>query len=829
MRSTPHNTTHARCPIAKDWTMSLTGLALLCLASFPQDASQAPPPRRVVPFTQVRVEDDFWTPRLRTNREVTIPFALDKCEETGRIANFAVAGKLEAGGFRGRYYDDSDVYKVLEGASYALAEERDPALERRVDDVIAKIAAAQEEDGYLYTIRTIGDPSVDYGGKEARWSNVAHGHELYNLGHLYEAAVAHHLATGKRTLLDVAVKSAELVCRVFGPGEGQRFDAPGHQEIEIGLVRLSRVTGERKYLEQAKFFLEARGRADKRKVFGSYSQDHIPVLEQREAVGHAVRAGYMFAGMADVAVASGDARYLDAARRIWNDTLERKTYLTGSVGSRRGGEAFGDGYELPDASAYNETCAAIAQAFLHQRMFLLGEGARAVDALERVIHNGFLAGISLSGDRFFYPNPLACDGHTKFNQGVLGRSPWFACSCCPVNIVRFLPRLPEWIYALEGEDTLYVNLYVGNRAHCEVARTEVALRLQSSMPWEGRATLAIDPQEERRFTVALRVPGYVRGHAFPSALHRELDPVPQAFLVRLGGQTLSVPIDGDGYVRVRRSWKAGDVLELAWPLTIRRMVADERVDAMRGRIALERGPLVYCAEGCDHEGSVSDLVLRDEVFLHVTRHPRFLGEHAIVAIEGRVARVSRGDDGNLREREASLFAIPYYAWAHREVGTMQVFLARTPEVADVPPPPTIASRATPSASHTNGSDTVEALNDQRDPSSSGDHSIPRHTFWPHLGTSEWLQYTFDEARRVSEVEVYWFDDTGRGQCRVPAAWALFARVDGTWQPVETRDPYGVEPDRYHRVRFAPVVADALRIEVQLRDGVSGGVLEWRVR
>ncbi|NOR14277.1 MAG: glycoside hydrolase family 127 protein, partial [Candidatus Aminicenantes bacterium] len=416
-------------------------------------------PVQPVPFTQVQLSDQFWLPRMETNRKVTIPYAFEQCEETGRVKNFELAAGIGEGSFCTVYpFDDSDVYKIMEGASYSLQIYPDPELDKYLDDMITKIAAAQEEDGYLYTARTIESEEPVRWTEGPRWDNLYMGHERYNMGHLYEAAVAHYLATGKRSLLDIALKNADLIDSVFGPGK--KRGAPGHQVIEMGLAKLYRVTGEQKYLDLAKFFLDERGDDEFRKLYGTYSQDHKPVIEQSEAVGHAVRATYMYAGMADVAALTGDADYIAAIDRIWNDVVTGKLYLTGGIGATSSGEAFGGPYNLPNASAYAETCAAIGNAFWNHRQFLLHGDAKYIDVLERVIYNGLISGVALSGDLFFYSNPLASDGQHE-------RSPWFDCACCPSNISRFMPSVPGYVYAQRDND-LYVNLFVQSQVQVDL-------------------------------------------------------------------------------------------------------------------------------------------------------------------------------------------------------------------------------------------------------------------------------------------------------------------------------------------------------------------------
>lgn len=778
-----------------------------------------------VPFTEVQVADGFWKPRLETNRNVTVWVDFRKCEETGRIENFEKAGGLKKGGFRGIFFNDSDVFKIIEGASYSLALCPDPKLDAYLDGLIAKIAAAQEEDGYLYTARTINDPNYDYPGREARWSHLASGHELYNVGHMYEAAVAHHRATGKRTLLDVAVKNADLVCTVFGLNQGRRIDVPGHEEIEIGLVKLYRLTGDEKYLQQAKFFIDMRGRADKRNTYGPYCQDHKPIVEQAEAVGHAVRAGYLYAGVADVAALTSDAAYLEAVDRIWSDIVSKKMHLTGGIGATRLGEAFGGDYDLPNESAYLETCAAIAHALFNHRMFLLHGDAKYIDLLERIIYNGFLAGISLSGDRFFYPNPLSWDGRSKFNQGTMGRATWFGCSCCPVNVVRFIPSIPGYIYAVR-DDAVYVNLYIGGTGKVALDKSRVKLKQETRYPWDGRVQIEVDVPAPTPFALHLRIPGWARGRPVPGDLYRYADPAAEPVSLRVNGKETALTLDR-GYAVLQRSWRSGDKIELDLPMPIRRVLAHHRVEADQGRAAIERGPIVYCIEGADHDGRVRHLLLPDEAKLASEFRADLLG--GVTVLRGQAQGAFRIEDGSIAENPVDLTMIPYYAWCHREPREMTVWLPRTIEKAFVAPLPTIASVSRAIASHTHSNDTVDALHDRIEPKNSIDHDIPRFTWWDHKGTTEWVQYEFAKPTEVSIVEIYWFDDSGRGQCRVPESWRMLYREAGQWLPLKTSDSYGVEKDRYNRVTFLPVMAESLRIEVELQDGYSGGILEWKVQ
>lgn len=621
-----------------------------------------------VPFTAVEIRSNFWSPRLETNRTVTIPYDFTKCEETGRITNFdKAAGRME-GDHEGIFYNDSDVYKIVEGAAYSLNLHPDPVLDRYLDDLIAKIAAAQEPDGYLYTARTIAerngtvDKLPDEREGKSRWSNLRVSHELYNVGHLYEAAVAHYHSTGKRTLLDVALRNADLIDRVFGPGK--RHDVPGHQEIEMGLVKLYQVTGERRYLRLAKFFLDERGHAHGRALYANhdnpgYMQDHLPVVEQTEAVGHAVRAAYMYCGMADVAALTDTAAYITAIDAIWKNVVRRKLYITGGIGARHRGEAFGEDYELPNATAYAETCAAIANAMWNQRMFLLHGDAKYLDVLERTIYNGFLSGVALTGDLFFYVNPLAFDGEFEFNRHSKTREPWFDCSCCPSNVVRFLPSLPGYAYATQG-DNIYVNLYLGSHAALDTPQGQVQIEQATAYPWEGEISLTLTLEQPLEFTLYLRIPGWARNEPLPSDLYTYIDEYKAPATITVDDQPLEYELQR-GFACLHRVWENGATVRLHLPMPARRVLGHPNLADTAGRVAIERGPLVYCAEWVDNSGELDEQVIPDAVaFEPVWREDILAG---LVALQA-----------DLGDRK--LVLIPYHLWSHRGVGEMAVWLPR---------------------------------------------------------------------------------------------------------------------------------------------------------
>lgn len=626
-----------------------------------------------VPFTNVHFTDNFWAPRIETIRSVTIPFAFKKCEDTHRIDNFAVAGGLMEGKFNSPYpFDDSDVYKIMEGASYILAVQDDPALDHYIDSLITLIGAAQEPDGYLYTTRTIGGETVHPWAGSKRWENERdNSHELYNVGHMYEAAVAHYQATGKRNFLDIAIKSADLLCEVFGPGEGQITVAPGHQEVEIGLVKLYRATGDKRYLDLSQFFLESRGKyegydrtSEDRYRSGAYWQDHKPVVEQDEAVGHAVRAAYMYSAMSDIAALKGDNRFVEAVGKLWDNVVGKKMYITGGIGSTRHGEAFGKNYELPNATAYCETCASIANCMWNLRMFMLHGDAKYIDVLERSLYNGVLSGISLDGKKFFYPNVLECDGNGS------DRSEWFDCSCCPSNLARFIPSVPGYVYAVSDKG-IYVNLYASNNADVTLPDgSNVKLGQSTGYPWDGKIHMTITPDSEKEFAVMMRIPGWAGDSPVPSDLYAYTGQSAVKPSVSVNG----TPVDYElvkGYAVIKNKWKAGDVIDLDLPMEARTVKANPNVEANVNHLAIERGPIVYCAEGIDNKGEVLNYLSNPGAGFSIVSDTIFGGANIL---KGTLERIIVKSDDEIETKADSIALIPYYGRSHRGASEMIVWM-----------------------------------------------------------------------------------------------------------------------------------------------------------
>ena len=614
-----------------------------------------------VPFTSVKVTDNFWGQRLQASREVTIPLAFSKCEETGRYENFVKAAHpSDTYKVEGFSFDDTDVYKTIEGASYSLQTYPDKKLQKYIDSVLVIVAGAQEPDGYLYTARTMNPKHPhNWAGKE-RWVAVENlSHEFYNLGHMIEGAVAHYQATGKRNFLNIAIKYADCVCREIGNGPQQKKYVPGHQIAEMALVKLYMVTGDKKYLDQAKFFLDTRGYTSRK---DAYSQAHKPVVEQDEAVGHAVRAVYMYSGMADVAAITGDSSYIKAIDKIWDNIVSKKIYITGGIGARHAGEAFGNNYELPNLSAYCETCAAIGNVYMNYRLFLLHGDAKYFDVLERTLYNGLISGVSLDGGSFFYPNPLS-------SNGKYSRKPWFGCACCPSNVSRFIPSLPGYVYAVKN-DQVYVNLYLSNKAELKVDKKKILLEQETGYPWNGDIRLKIT-QGNQDFTMKLRIPGWVRGNVLPGDLYSYADNQKPAYQISVNGQTVESDVN-DGYLSIARKWKKGDVVEVHFDMIPRIVKANPKVEADHGRVAVERGPIVYCAEWPDNRFNVHSILLNQHPQFKVTDKPELL--YGIRQITTDAQALSYDKAGKLVTKDVELTLIPYYAWAHRGEGDMEVWL-----------------------------------------------------------------------------------------------------------------------------------------------------------
>lgn len=638
-----------------------------------------------VPFTSVHITDNFWLPRLKTNHTVTIPASFERCEKTGRIKNFEMAA-AKSGKFCTIFpFDDTDIYKTIEGASYSLSIFPDKKLELYIDSLIDKVAKAQEPDGYLYTARTI-DPlhPHDWSGTN-RWEKERDmSHELYNSGHLYEAAAAHFIATGKRNLFSIALKNADLVCAVFG--KDKLHVAPGHQVVEMGLVKLYRLTGKKEYLETAKFFIEERGHykgynPKDRDVFknGSYWQDNIPVADQREAMGHAVRAGYLYAAVADVAALTGDRAFLNAIDSIWENLVSKKLYVQGGAGAIPFGERYGENYELPNGTAYNETCAAIANVYWNQRMFQLHGESKYVDVLEKILYNGLISGVGLDGKSFFYTNAMQVKNYFHHHSLEEQRSGWFDCSCCPTNVTRLLPSVPGYMYAQKDND-VFINLFINSNASLKIGEALVDIEQQNNYPWEGDLKFIVSPKKKAlTFALKVRIPGWAVNEAIPSGLYSFVSSPNKAIVITVNGQPATYTTE-KGYAILNRSWKKNDVVEMKLPMEVQRVKSHDKLADNKGKVALQRGPLIYCTEWADNNGLTSNIILPSTASFTASFNPSLLNGVMLLTSEAKAIVVSEDEVKTITQ---PFTAIPYYAWANRGKGEMTVWIPENIQYADI--------------------------------------------------------------------------------------------------------------------------------------------------
>nr|WP_319511160.1 glycoside hydrolase family 127 protein [uncultured Draconibacterium sp.] len=615
-----------------------------------------------VSFSDVQVNDIFWLPKIETNRKATIPASFQKCEETGRLENFLIAGGKMEGTVRGDMpFDDTDVYKIIEGASYSMTTIPDPKLDAYVDSLIDIIGIGQAEDGYLTTWKII-DPThspAEWCPPGERWEGLAWSHELYNAGHMYEAAAAHYHATGKTNFLDIATKNADLLVSVFGADKNPQV--PGHQIVETGLIKLYQITDKKEYLDLAKHFLDFRGDSTKRELWGPYNQDHIPVVEQDEAVGHAVRAAYMYAGMTDIAALYKDAAYENAVDQLWDNVVNKKIYITGGIGSKHEGEAFGENYELPNLTAYNETCAAIANVYWNYRMFLLHGDSKYIDVLERSLYNGVISGVALDGTNFFYPNPLSCDMHYHFNSGgSLTREPWFDCSCCPSNMCRFMPSVPGYIYAQKDND-IYVNLFVQSSTSVKMADAGVKIDQETKYPWDGKVKISVSPETVSQFAVRVRIPGWAQNQPLPGDLYSYANAPTAKPVILVNGESVSYETE-QGYAVLDREWKSGDEVELSLPMPVRTVKASELVKDDQGKVAIERGPIVYCVEEKDNP-EIGSIQVSEETQFESNYNADLLAGVEVIKASGKT-------------KKETFTAIPYYVWNNRGANKMDVWLSK---------------------------------------------------------------------------------------------------------------------------------------------------------
>ncbi|MCB9876479.1 MAG: glycoside hydrolase family 127 protein [Planctomycetes bacterium] len=782
---------------------------LLAAAAAAQSA-----PIHMVPFHEVALHDRVWAERVRLLRERTLPHAFANTEFARKRLR-QCAEWLESGGKTEKpephRYVSSDLYKVLEAGALLLQSARDPAIEKDMDTAIDWIARAQQPDGYLYVSHITGAITPETMGTRP-YSYVLHSHELYDVGHLYEAAVAYAQATGKTRLLDVAEKSAQHVRRVFFDGDPHYNggnpvqQAPGHEEIELGLVKLYQQTKKREYLDTAKRFLDIRGVTfvpDGEGVnSASYAQQHQPVADQRTAQGHAVRACYLYAAMAEVDSLTGRDDYGPALDAIWHDIVDTKMHLSGGLGAVHGIEGFGPSFVLPNEHTYLETCAAVGNVFFNLRLFLKTGDGRFVDVAETALLDNCLAGLGLDGKSFFYPNPLeAQNDHAP-------RSAWFGTACCPSNLARLVPQVAGYLYAQRGAQVFTV-LYAASETTLDVGGNQVHLTQQTDYPFDGRVALQLAPERETKFALSLRIPTWAGERPVPGALYHFLDAAPQ-WSLRVNGEVVEATVE-NGYVTLDRTWQGGDRVELTLPMPVRAVTCRPEVEADRDRLAFTRGPLLLCAEGVDNGGAVQRFWVDAKVASEATTTPIVDGPLTGLFRVSLPARALRADGA---DEARQLVMIPYFAWSNRDRSSMITWLPTTrtgahPDLDD----PALLKFAEVTASHTFDGDTTMALQRRATPKSSADTSIRRWTSWPEQGKPQWVELQLKQRRAVTAVSVYWYDDHGGVQ--VPGTWHLEAlSADGQWHKVAlyNTDEYSVLPDTYNTVHPAePLAVERLRL------------------
>ncbi len=788
-------------------------------------------------FEKVALEDNFWLPRLKTQKETLVPFSLQKTEyaveNLRRTGQYLRGEKIEKG-FEGPYYVASDLFKVMEGAAYLLILEKDAELEAQMDAIIDVIAEAQDKDGYLYEVHIL--PEHLSGGHRKggsgphRYAFVDHSHELYNMGHMYEGAIAYYKATGKRKWLDVAEKNAQHINRVFFEGDPNYnggkpvMHAPGHEEIELALVKMYYATGNELYAEMAKKFVDIRGKERDKGRY--YSQAHIPVREQMEAVGHSVRATYLYSGMADVVAMTGDTTLMPALNSIWHDIVDRKMHINGGLGAVPGIEGFGPAYDLPNLNTYDETCAAVGNVFFNYRMFLMSGEAKYVDVAEVALYNNVLAGVNIEGNKFFYVNVLEADGKRPFNHGTAGRAPWFGTACCPSNMARLIPQISGMTYS-HTEDDIYTVFYAGSSTSIPLEGGNVGLKQQTNYPFDGNITIEVSPEQEgHEFTMWVRIPTWCGEQFVPGELYSYANAAADKAVVKVNGRRVRTAVV-DGYMPVQRTWNAGDKVEIELPMPVRYSVADERVKADINRVCVTRGPLVYCAEQPDNEYVASHYVLTN---INQKGEVATFSEGVLSGIDNITLKAAALVDDGAEESntvDATLKLIPYYAWNNRgDNVTMNVWFARDAQTALEGTIRTVGNIRDVAVTHTYGSDTPYAIADGKQPKNSFDRSIPRWTSYPQLGREQTVEVTLRKEQKVESVSVYWYDD--KGGVQVPVSWKMEYKSGDEWKEFKPyiTDRFGVEPDQYNMVHpDKEISTKVLRLKIQPKKESTVGILE----
>ena len=787
-----------------------------------------------ITFEKVTLQDQFWLPRLKTQKQTLAPFALEKTEPAienlRRVGEYLKTGKGKLENLP--RYVASDLFKVMEGVAYLLTLEKDAELEKQMDEIIDIIADAQCPDGYLYEWFTAPFKNKNgWGAGDKPYSFVVHSHELYNMGHMYEAAIAYYRATGKRKWLDVAEKNAQHINKVFFEGDPNYNDgkpvnqAPGHQEIELALVKLHQATGNPLYLEMAQKFIDIRGITYQPEGDGvmapTYAQQHLPVREQRTAEGHSVRAMYLYSGMADIVASKGDTTLIPALESIWHDIVDKKMHINGGLGAVPGIEGFGPAYVLPNRDTYDETCAAVGNVLFNYRMFLASGDAKYVDVAEVALYNNVLAGVNIEGNRFFYVNVLEADGKKAFNHGRAGRSPWFSTACCPSNMARLIPQVPGMIYSHTDND-IYCGLYASSVTDIPLNSGNVKLTQETNYPFDGKINIEVSPETDgSEFILWLRIPTWCNDRFVPGELYSYADQTVSKIQASINGKRVKAAVT-NGYLPIKQAWKKGDKVTLELPMEVRYSVADERVEADINRLCITRGPLVYCAEQPDNEYPASSYIIPT---IDGKEQTNIISEGILkgiptISLEAEVLKAEE-------TIPATLKLIPYYAWNNRgDNMTMNVWFAKDAETALQGIIHTVGNVADVHATHTYNGDEVYAIADGKLPKDSRDGSILRWTSWPQKGVKQQVEIKLKKEQPIESVSVYWYDD--KGGVQLPVSWEMEYHTNGQWHPFKlyVTDNYGIQPDQFNMVHPAePIQADAIRLNIQPKKEATVGILE----
>ncbi|MDR2954862.1 MAG: glycoside hydrolase family 127 protein [Prevotella sp.] len=788
-----------------------------------------------VSFDQVTLQDQFWSNRMKLQKEVLVPVAFERThgavEDLQKTANYlkGIEGPLPAP----NRFNISDLFKVIEGAAYLLKMERDPELEKQIDDIAQVLAQAQEKDGYIYPAHTTGTAKnhEHWGGSgmgDKPYSWVVHSHELYNVGHLYEAAAAYYQATGKKNLLDIAEKSAKHVNKVFFQGDSKYNDgkpvnqAPGHQEIELALVKLYRVTGNKLYLDMAKKFVDIRGVTyvpdGKGTMSPEYAQQQAPVRDQDEAVGHAVRAVYLYSAMSDVGSLTNDPTLNPALDKIWHNIVDTRMHITGGLGAIHGIEGFGPEYELPNKEAYNETCAAVGNVFFNHRMFLLEKDGKYMDVAEVSLLNNVLAGVNLEGNKFFYVNPLE-------SSGMVDRSHWFGTACCPTNMARLVPQVSGLMYA-HTDNEIYCAFYTGSSVDFNLKSGKVVLVQKTNYPFDEKIELTVNPDKKKqKFTLKMRIPTWTGNQFVPGKLYSYIDNNAQQWEVYVNGEKVNNPVLEKGFVSINRDWIKGDKVELRLPMPVRYTHAIEEVKADNGRVAITRGPLVYCAEGVDNEGGADRYYIERTVNTPTIEKEQTGLLKGIDFVKGIPAKYL---DNKGTSHTSSLTLVPYYAWNNRGVSTMNIWFAETEDKAKegISFMPVILNEV--KATHTNGGENVLSIVNGKYPKHSFDNDIERWTAWPQRGKEQSIEFTFEKPTNLKAFSVYWYDD--KGGVQIPESWNLeYKDGTGAWKsfPLYSTDSYSILKDQFNLVHSDgdSFVITSLKLNMTPKKDAAAGILQ----